>query len=274
VFTMSKQSDGPSGIVTRINAARELDQKLVLMLTGGDHSRYYEAVPGHPDSTRFDLGPNWDNQRSLAGSKWANRVDSFDIETIQTAVASAVANGTVLGNDLLDEPQHSSWGGVITKEVMDSMASYVKAIFPTLPQGISTRFNYRPNERWRVLDFVITQYVASFNSVTAWRDAALQGAAQNGVAVVFSINILNGGAGFGETSCPIPPTGGPGYSAGRCKTGSAQLEEWGLALGPAGSGLLMWQWDREYMSVPANDSAFARIAADLANRPAKSWRRP
>jgi hypothetical protein len=270
VFTMSMQSDGPSGIVTRIDSARARSHKLVLMLTSGGHTLYL-TDPARPTfacpnngapGCRFDL------------EKWKDRVDLFNTTAIKTAVANAVADGTVLGYDMLDEPQHSSWGGVITKAMMDAMAAYSKAIFPTLPAGMSVRFDYRANERWGLLDFVVTQYVASHNSVTAWRDAALQGAALNGVAVVFSINILNGGAGFGETVCPNPPTGGTGYSAGRCKTGSAQLEEWGLALGPAGSGLLMWAWDSTYMSVPANDSAFARIAADLANRPTKSWRRP
>jgi hypothetical protein len=200
-------------------------------------------------------------------------MDLYNTSAIKAAVAAGVADGTILGADVMDEPQHVSWGGVMTKPMLDQMASYVKSIFPTVPVGVSVRSDWRPAERYKVIDFIATQYVASYGSVTAWRDNALAFGGLDGVRVVFSINIMNGGAGFNETSCPIPPTGGWGLSPGRCRMSADQVRQFGTALGPAGSGLLMWVYDPTFMADPANVQAFRDIASKLATLPARSWRR-
>jgi hypothetical protein len=254
-FSMSINADGPDGIATRINSARALGQKLVLAMTDGNHSRYIT-----------DGSFDW--------AKWKARQDLFKTTTIKTAVAAGLADGTILGANVMDEPQHTSWNGSVSKPMLDQMAAYVKSIFPNLPVGVSVRSDWRPAERYKVIDFIVTQYGANFGSVTAWRDNALAFAAQDGVRVVFSINILNGGAGFNETSCPIPPTGGPGLSSGRCRMGADQVRQFGTTLGSAGSGLFMWQYDSAFMADPANVQAFKDVGAALAKLPAKSWRRP
>jgi PKD repeat protein len=279
VFTLGSGSDQPSSIVAKISTATAASQKLRLTLTSGSHSNYTVPDPdtsptaSNPTPTKFDLGPNWASSRSLAGSKWANRMDLYNTPAIKSAVATGFANTTILGLDVLDEPQHISWGKLLTKEVLDAMATYAKAIFPTATVGCTVKWDHRPTERYHVLDFIITQYVVSHGNVNTWRDNALTQAALDGVAVVFSINVLNGGAGFGETSCPTPATGGTGYSAGRCKMSATQVETFGITLGRAGSGLLMWQYDTTFFGVAGNITAFANIAADLATKPRKSWRR-
>jgi len=253
-FTMSTNADSPEGIITRINAARAIGHKLILSMAGGKHDRYIT-------DGKFDL------------AKWKARMELFNTPAIKTAIASGVASGTVLGANILDEPQHASWGGVITKAMLDGMAVYTKEIFPTIPVGLYVRLDWRATERFTRVDFAITQYVASYGSITAWRDKALAGARDNGVAVVFSINILNGGAGFGETSCPIPQTGGPGYSAGRCAMSPTQVREYAMALAPYGAALNMWQYDATFMAKAENQQVFREIAAKVATLPAKSWRR-
>jgi hypothetical protein len=253
-FSMSINAEGPDGIVSRINSARRLGQKLVLAMTDGNHSRYIT-------DGRYD----W--------TKWKARQDLFNTPAIKDAVAAGFSDGTVLGAIVMDEPQHTSWNGSVTKAMLDQMAAHVKSIFPTLPVGVSVRSDWRPSERYKVIDFIVTQYGANFGSVAAWRDMALSFAAQDGVRAVFSINIMNGGAGFNETSCPIPPTGGPGASAGRCRMSAAQLREAAITLGPAGSGMFMWRFDSAFMADPANQQAFRDVAAKLATIPSKTWRR-
>jgi hypothetical protein len=55
--------------------------------------------------------------------------------------------------------------------------------------------------------------------------------------------------------------------------GPDQVREFGLALGPAGSGMLMWQYDTDFMSQADNVQALKDVAAHLATLPVKSWRR-
>jgi hypothetical protein len=268
-FTMSFNADGPEGIVTRINSARALGQKLVLSMTDGGHGRYltdptrptFVCPNGGAPGCKFDL------------VKWKARQDLFNTPSIRAAVMAGLSDGTVLGANVMDEPQHTSWAGSVTKATLDQMASYVKSIFPNLPVGVSARSDWRPTERYKVIDWILTQYGANFGSVSAWRDRALSFAAQDGVRVVFSMNISNGGAGFNETSCPIPQTGGPGLDAGRCRMSPAQVVEWGTTLGPAGIAMAMWDYESSFMADQANLQALQQVAAALAKLPAKSWRR-
>ena len=90
------------------------------------------------------------------------RIDQYNTGPIRAAIAAGVADGTVLGNSLMDEPEHRKWGGVMTKPLLDSMAAYARRYFPTLPMGPSHGpngyYQWRPNERYRVVDYVLNQY--------------------------------------------------------------------------------------------------------------------
>jgi hypothetical protein len=251
-FTMSSNADAPDSIIIRINAARALGHKLILGMTSGEHSRYIT-------NGKFD----WD--------KWKARQDRYNTPAIKEAVAAAVADGTVLMNNMMDEPQHSTWGGVMTKPLIDRMAAYVKNIFPTLLEGVSVRWDWRPDERYRVLDFIVNQYVARYGSVTDWRDQALAAAKQNGVAFVFGLNPINGGTRV--RGCPLGPTGGPGTYGGNCRMTAAQVREFGSTLGVAGCALILWRYNEAFMSRADNQQAFKDVAAKLATRQSSPCRR-
>ena len=139
-FTVSIQSSDPAGVVTQINAARGMRQKLVLFMTGGAHSNYMT-------NGSFDL------------AKWKARMDLFNTSTIKAAVADAVKDGTVIGNALMDEPENANWGGLlVTKPMLDQMAAYAKVYFPTLPMGVNhtTRYaSWRTTERYHVVDYCL-----------------------------------------------------------------------------------------------------------------------
>ena len=84
--------------------------------------------------------------------------------------------GRSSANKLIDEPENPKWGGVPTKSMIDQMATYAKRIFPTLPMGIghaASGFKWRCGERYRVLDWVVVQYVVRYNDGDV---AALAGA--------------------------------------------------------------------------------------------------
>jgi hypothetical protein len=248
---MSSNADAPDSIIVRINAARRLGHQLILGMTSGKHSRYIT-------DGKFDR------------AKWTARQDRYNTPAIKAAVAAAVADGTVLMADIIDEPNHRTWGGVMTKPLLDSMAAHVKRIFPTLPVGASIRWDWRPQERYKVLDFIVTQYVVRFGSLTEWRDQALAAAKQNGIAVVLAFNPINGGTPV--SGCPTGRTGGKGTYA--CRMTPAQIRDIGSTLGAAGCALLVWRYDAKLMSSAANQEAFKDVAAKLATRRPPRCRRP
>ena len=256
-FSASMNPESPEGIVRRINAARALGHRLILAMTSGKHTRYLT-------DGKFDL------------AKWTARQSLYDSTPgVKEAVAAAVADGTVIGADIMDEPQHPSWKNSVTRPMLDSMAAYVKSIFPTLPVGVSVRLDWRPAETFTRIDFVTTQYVASYGPIATWRDSALARARRNGVAVVFSLNILNGGGGFGETAetCARKLTGGVGATKGRCRMSPEQLRAFGMSLASAGCGLILWKFDSVYVSKPENLTALEDLARFSSQVPATPCRR-
>lgn len=259
-FTASMNSDGPTVIVARINAARAMKHQLVITMTGGGKKNY--TVTG-ADSGKFDL------------DKWKKRQSVFDtFPGVKAAILAGIADGTIIGANMLDEPQHSGWLNSISKATLDEMCVYLKGIFPTLPCGVSVKMSWRPTELFTKVDFIATQWVAPWGAVDVWRDKELAAAKLNGVAVLFSFNGLNGGAGFTETVCPFG-FGDPGSKPGtfRCQMSPAQIREVALALAPYGCGLNDWEFRPELVASPEKVSALKDVAAVLAGLPAKPCRR-
>ena len=265
-FTLSFNSINPSHVVTRVNVARQNNHRLFLALSTG-HSRYMTGGS-------FDL------------AKWKARINSFDQPEIKAAIAAGVADGTIIGNSVLDEPNTKKWGGKMDKALLDEMCSYVKSIFPTLPNGVAVVHWWRPDERYKQCDFIIDQWSWWYGphgpgpgsytgNISAWRDEALEQAKKDGVAIAFSINLLDGGIQSWVTrACPAGTTGGKGTVGIACRMTPSQVREWGLMLGPLGCAMLMWRHDSAFVANEANLQAFQDIAARLAGGPVPSCRRP
>jgi hypothetical protein len=242
-FTMSQNFSSSTGttpgIITQINAAGTLGQKLVLAMTGGPHSDFMTGGV-------FDM------------AKWTNRMDSFNRADIKQAIADGVGNGIVLGNSIVDEPEFADWNGTISRPMMDTMAEYVHGIFPTLPVGVNhgpTGYLYHPTEHFTKVDYVVNQYSwwihdTATGVVTgdpaSWRDAVLSQFATDGVKFIFSLNVLNGGN-------PAPSNMEP-----------AEILSWGTTLGDAGIGLLLWQYDSTMFADANYRSTFQSLSTHLA----------
>ena len=249
----------PSSLVQRIQAARQKRVRLVLAMTGGPNEVITDG--------KFDLG------------KWKARMDRLNTSAIKKAVSDGVADGTIVANKLMDEPEHPKWGGVPTKTMLDQMATYARKIFPTLPMGIghgAPGFKWRSGERYKVLDWVSVQYVWNYNQgdVTAWRNQVLTFARNNGVTPMFGLNILNGGVRDSQGAWDCPNTGGKGTRTSYCRMTSEQVRTYGQTIGPSGCAMLMWRYDAAFMSKVANQSAFRDVASLLNSRPPRSCRRP
>jgi hypothetical protein len=267
VFTMTMGTEQPTTLVDRLNTARSRGMRMLINMTGGPHKDYLtDGV--------FDM------------NKWKAKLNTFNTPVIREAIAAAVSDGTLIGNSALDEPHHyglgdpnNSWGpkGTFTKVRVDSMCTDIKSIFPTLPVGVSHGHNdFEPTKSYRVCEFIIDQYAWRKGEVTKYRDDGLAMAQRDGIQIVFSLNLLDGGiqaARDGLWNCSLTTTGGRGTFEPNCRMTADQVRNWGILLGSAGCGLTMWRYDSEFMANPANIDAFNEIGARLSSLPSKSCRR-
>jgi hypothetical protein len=263
-FTGSHNFINADTLILQINAARNKGQRLMLAMTGGLSSKY-------TTNGQFDF------------AKWKAVMNSYNKSSLKTAVAAAVADGTVIGNSVMDEPEvPKKWGTVMTRPLVDKMAVYVKSIFPTLPVGVdhgATGYRWRTTERYTKLDYVTNQYVhwITQGDVVAWRTAVLSRAKLDGVTPAFSINVLGGGVqdkGDGVYDCIGPGMGGLGTRYPLCKMTPDQIKNWGKALAPYGCAMLMWRFDKTFFSKTAIQDAFKAIAALAASKPKRACTKP
>jgi hypothetical protein len=258
-FTGSHNFTHPDSIILQLNAARARSHRLILNMTGGLSERY--TTDG-----KFDL------------VKWRARMDRFNTAEIREAVARAVADGTVIGNSVIDEPETRQWGGIITKQMLDEMGAYVKAIFPTLPVGVDhgpAAFQWRSSERYHLLDYVIYQYAwwVTTGNVQQWREIVEGLAEQDGVALGFSLNIVNGGV-QDRQDWECRGTGGRGSRYPNCQVTSEQLRDWIGTLGTDACVVLLWRYHDDFLSRQANQEVLRDLAGNFGRAPKKSCRRP
>ena len=254
-FTTSLNYTDPSGIIKQIAIARNNNQRLILAMTGGGHEAY-------KTNGRFDM------------YKWKRRMNLFNRTDIKAAVAKGVRDGYILMNNIMDEPNVKSWGGVMTKPKLDEMARYVKNIFPTLPVAVAVVHTWRSSERYRVVDVIIPQYSWYMGSVSTWKSNAIKAARANGTSVAFSLNLLNGGIQNWSTGkCPSTTTGGYGTRYPTCRMTATQVREWSKLLGSGTCAMIMWRYDDLFMSKDANRKAFSAASSYLRSTSKRSCRR-
>jgi hypothetical protein len=270
-FTMTADGYSAGTILARISAARAGRYKLLMNLTGGPHSDYMSVING---VSQFDE------------AKWRAKLDTYNTAAIRQGVAQAVADGVIIGNSVMDEPYvagganggGNTWGpkGTMTKGKVDRLCAYVKESFPTLPVGVAHQHDaFEQDKSYSVCDFIIDQYDYRRGDVRAFRDAGLAMAQRDGHAIMFGINILDGGVQDkdGTYDCTGAGQGGKGTYAPNCRMTPDEVRDWGLLLGKAGCGLYMWRYDDRFLANADNQLALKDLAVGLGAMPTKSCRR-
>ena len=95
-FTASHNYINADSLVLQINAARAKGHRLMTAMTGGATAKYVT-------NGNFDL------------AKWKAVMNGYNKSALKTAVAAAVADGTIIGNSMVDEPETKKWGTTMTK---------------------------------------------------------------------------------------------------------------------------------------------------------------
>lgn len=260
-FTGCFENLNPSTVPQDIARFRRDRLRCVVTLTGGSHNLYKTGG-------KFDVG------------KYQAALNRYNTPAIRSALASAVADGLILGNSVMDEPQQEdkpgneakSWGpaGWLTKQKIDDLCTRQKAIIPTMPCGVvhDHRLFY-PDSDYRVVDFVLSQYRITKGSVTAFRDGGLAFAKRSKVAIIFAFNLLHGGT--PSTTCP--KFGDDNEAGTLCPPTPKQVKDWGLVLGPAGCALIPWRYENELATDPDYEVVFKAVADSLRKFPGKPCRR-
>jgi hypothetical protein len=245
-FTAGQSYADPQGLLALLAKLRANQQRAFLALTGGRHDLYIT-------DGKFDL------------DKWKGGVSRYDTPTLRAALESGVADGTILGYNMLDEPPHPSWGGAFTKALVDSMAAYCKSILPFMPCGVAVNHRWRPTERYNLVDFIITQTWMETESPAVFRDSAVAMAKRNGVALVLAFNL------FGAAPSPGCETRG-----NRCLMRAAEVREWGRTFvsEPYACAVTMWHYDPTMWGRPEYQAQFQDVASVARQRVAKPCRRP
>jgi hypothetical protein len=209
-------------------------------------------------------------------------MDTYNTSAIKQAIAIGVADGTIVGAHVMDEPHVSgggdgnTWGpvGTMTKLRVDSLCGYVKAMFPTLPVGVAHQHDkFEPTKSYRVCEFLLDQYSTRLGEVNGWRDEALALGRRDHMAILFSLNIINGGTQDKDGTWDCGGTGGMGEFAPNCSMTPQQIRVYSDVLGPAGCGLLMWRYEPAYMARADNLQAFKDVRSRMASYPARSCAR-
>jgi hypothetical protein len=244
-FTAGHSYADPQGLVALLKRLRSNKQRAFLALTGGSHDQYTTFG-------LFDL------------VKWKAGLARYDTPVLKAALEAGVKDGTILGYNMLDEPPHPSWGGVLTKATVDAMAVYCKSLFPFMPCGVAVDHRWRPAERYRQLDFMIAQTWMERIGPEEFRDSAVAVAKRDGVALVLGINL------FGER-----PTPGCERRGNQCWMRPMDVREWGRTFvsEPYACAVVLWRYDSSMWSRPEYQSQFNDVANVARQRAAKPCRR-
>ena len=229
-FTGVLRASTPAKLLATLKAARKKHLRVVLKLA--NDSKDYS----NPDST-FSL------------DLWKQIIDGYR----GIDISSYIADGTIIGHFLIDEPRDvTNWGGVpVSYADVEAAAAYSKSIWPTMPTGAgSPADDMEPGAPYTSLDFAFSQYRDKKGDLASWLAGQTASARRAGLGILLSINVLDGNL---DNSA---------YSA-------TQLSAVGTALAaePYACGLTMWKYDSVYFADAAIKSALASIAKVANARP-------
>ena len=235
----------PVCLALHLAAARRVNARLFISFTGNETHMV--------DANGFSM------------TLWKQRVDRFR----NVPMDSYVADGTILGHMIMDEPSDpTNWGGkVVTQAQIEEMARYSKEIWPTMPTMIRTWPYYLKGGQYPHLDAVRFHYLDRWKPLDDFLAKNMQDARDLGLAIVGGLNVLNGGA---------KDSGIPGRASNKFGMNADEIREWGSRFldEPDLCAFILWEWDDKYFARADIKAAIDELAAKAAAHPKHECRRP
>ena len=195
-----------------------------------------------------------------------NSNGTFNLTKYKTAVdrfrgvdiASYIADGTLVGHFVIDEPQFASrWGGqVIPQATVEAAAAYSKQIWPSLPTIVNAPAHWlaASTVTYVHLDAGWAMFRASTSSSpSTWAANQVNKAKSKGLGLFAGLNVLDGGNGS---------SGFHGNYPGKWAMSAAELRTYGNALLSQSylCGFGMWEYRSAYYDRADVKSAMAELA--------------
>jgi len=203
-----------------LEAARRANTRVLINLTG---------PKGYIDADGFNL------------DKWKEKVDRFR----GVDFTSYIADGTIVGHFLLDEPGDPSNfnGDKLTPAEVDEMARYSKEIWPTMAAIVRAWPDYLKGYEYKYLDAAWAQYHSRFGDINQFIANNVRDAKASGLALITGLNVLNGGT---------SSSGIPGRNPSKYAMSASEIRSWGGALlaEPYMCAFFIWKYDSKYFSRP------------------------
>jgi hypothetical protein len=183
----------PSYAINTLNGVQDAGASVAVRLSGGE--RHFT---NSNDTFNLEL--------------WKDRIDAW----AGTNIDQYIADGTILVHFLIDEPKcRGCWGGeVVPNDVLDEMAAYSKARWPSLATAVRVSpldleedaAGYEtpwPGWEWTYLDTAWAQYSARKGNVVDYARAENAAAIEQGLGLIVGLNVINGGD--GSSNIPSHP---------------------------------------------------------------------
>ena len=243
-FTALKTDAYWRNLLNVLEAARRANGRILVSFSGSSAE--------YTDSNGFNL------------ELWKQKVDEFrDFD-----LSSYIADGTLLGHYIMDEPSdRRNWNGhLVSRADIDEMARYSKEIWPDLPTIIRGWPWYLKGYQYRYLDAAWAAYHERFGSIDEFVSTNVRDAKDIGLALVVGLNVVAGG---GEE-------GLPGYHSDKFAMTASQLRTWGGALmdQPYACAFFMFRFNPDYFAREDIKEAVAELSQKAQRLENRTCRRP
>jgi hypothetical protein len=170
-------------------------------------------------------------------TKWKSLVDRFR----KVNLGPYIADGTLLGHFLIDEPHRAAkWGGKpIPQATVEAMAAYSKQIWPTLPTLVRVVPSWLASApvAYTALDAGWLQYGYGKGDPAQMVASETSIAKQKGLGLLIGLNILDGGSGS---------SGVRGWSSGKWAMTATEIRNYGSALLSQSYACGFFNWTYQY----------------------------
>lgn len=169
-----------------------------------------------------------------------------------------IADGTIVGHYLIDEPHRTSrWGGkTVSHATLEEMASFSKQIWPEMTTIVRVVPSWLASASitYQHLDAGWTQYVVGKGDAASWVAAEAAAAKGKGLGMVVGLNVLDGGNGSSKI---------PGSTPGEWAMSASELRDYGSAMLSESRSCAFFNraHDEGYYGGPDVRSAMAELSA-------------
>lgn len=187
-------------------------------------------------------------------TKWKEMVVRFKDMDLN----SYIADGTILGHYLIDEPHRAErWGKVISQATIEAMAKYSKQLWPNMTTMVRVKPSWLAQApiTYTYLDAGWTQYEVHHGDVTKWVTTEVAAAKLKGLGLVGGLNVIAGGNGSSKLP-PLKASWPPPMSANEVRSyGNVMLSQSYVC------GFFMWMHDLPYYGRSDVKSAMAELSS-------------